>query len=166
MEHDLNIKLYVNIITVKSNGFVSTELVQVIIIFIRQIGVKQSHHNCNGKNNWGTKQSYRKRVFINNWCKIYVKSRKLNLLDPFIKNSLSIAQKMMFSMKDFFSKCDQIRSFRWIWSHLLNKSLMENFISCVVFCQQRRRNETNVQFKFNVIRYPVGIAEKQLDALN
>ena len=41
MEHDLNIKLYVNIITVKSNGFVSTELVQVIIIiFIRQIGVK------------------------------------------------------------------------------------------------------------------------------
>lgn len=41
MEHDLNIKLYVNIITVKSTGFVSTELVQVtIIIFIRQIGVK------------------------------------------------------------------------------------------------------------------------------
>ena len=136
MEHDLNIKLYVNIITVKSTGFVSTELVQVtIIIFIRQIGVKQSHHNCNGKNNWGTKQSYRERVFINNWCKIYVKSRKLNVLDPFIKNPLSIAQKMMFSMKDFFSKCHQIRSFLRIWSHLLNKSLIENFIFCAMkFC--------------------------------
>ena len=44
-------------------------------------------------------------------------------------------QKMNFSMKDFFSKCDQIRSFLWIWSHLLKKSLMENFIFCAVFVQ-------------------------------
>ena len=36
------------------------------------------------------------------------------------------AQKIEFPMKDFFSKCGQIRS------HLLKKSLMENFISCVV----------------------------------
>ena len=35
---------------------------------------------------------------------------------------------MKFSMKDFFSTCDQIRSFLWIWSHLLNKSYMENFV--------------------------------------
>ena len=33
------------------------------------------------------------------------------------------AQKMKFSMKDFFSKCDQIRSFLRIWSHLLKKIL-------------------------------------------
>ena len=32
------------------------------------------------------------------------------------------AQKMKFSIKDFFSK----------WSHLLEKSLMENFLFCVV----------------------------------
>ena len=38
----------------------------------------------------------------------------------------------MFSIKDFFSKCDQIRSFLRIWSHLLKKSLMENFILCAV----------------------------------
>ena len=38
------------------------------------------------------------------------------------------AQKMKFSSKDFFSKCDQIRSFLQIWSHLLKNSLMENFI--------------------------------------
>ena len=33
---------------------------------------------------------------------------------------------------DFFSKCDQIRIFRRIWSHILKKSLMENFIFCAV----------------------------------
>ena len=41
---------------------------------------------------------------------------------------LDTAQKMKFSNEDFFSKCDQTRSFLWIWSHLLKKSLMENFI--------------------------------------
>ena len=35
---------------------------------------------------------------------------------------------MNFFIKDFFSKCDQIRSFLRIWSDLLKKSLMENFI--------------------------------------
>ena len=39
---------------------------------------------------------------------------------------------MKFYIKDFFSKCDQIRGFLWIWSHLLKKSLMENFIFYVV----------------------------------
>ena len=41
------------------------------------------------------------------------------------------AQKMKFSIKDFFSKCDQIRSLL-IWSHLLKKSLIENFVFCAV----------------------------------
>ena len=41
-------------------------------------------------------------------------------------------QKMKFSIKDFFSKCDQIRRKLYIWSRLLKKSLMENFIFCVV----------------------------------
>ena len=39
---------------------------------------------------------------------------------------------MKFSIKDFFCKCDQIRRFLRIWSHLLKKSVMENFIYCVV----------------------------------
>ena len=42
--------------------------------------------------------------------------------------TLHTAQKMRFSIKDFYSKCDQIR----IWSHLLKKSLMENCIFCVM----------------------------------
>ena len=39
---------------------------------------------------------------------------------------------MNFFIKDFFTKCDQIRSFLRIWSHLLRKSLLENFIFCAV----------------------------------
>ena len=39
---------------------------------------------------------------------------------------------MKFSVKDFFNKCDQIRSFLQMWSYLLKKSLMENFIFCAV----------------------------------
>ena len=41
-------------------------------------------------------------------------------------------QKMKFSIKYFFSKCDQIHSFERIWPHLLKKSLMENLIFCTV----------------------------------
>ena len=48
------------------------------------------------------------------------------------------AQKMKFSVKDFFSKCDQIRSFLRIWSHLPKKSLMENFIFCAVYSLEKK----------------------------
>ena len=33
---------------------------------------------------------------------------------------------------DFFSKCDQIPRNLRIWSHLLKKSVMENYIFCAV----------------------------------
>ena len=39
---------------------------------------------------------------------------------------------MKISIKDFFSKCDQIRRKLPIWSHLLKKFVMENFIFCAV----------------------------------
>ena len=45
---------------------------------------------------------------------------------------------MKFSFTNFLSKCDQIRSFLCIWSHLLKKPLMESFIFCAV------RNEPQV----------------------
>ena len=47
-------------------------------------------------------------------------------------NKTITAQKMKFSIKDFFSKYDQIRRKLQIWSHLLKKPLMENFIFCAV----------------------------------
>ena len=40
---------------------------------------------------------------------------------------------MKFSIKHFFSKYDQIRSFLWTWLHLLKKSLMGEtsiFVRC------------------------------------
>ena len=40
------------------------------------------------------------------------------------------AQKMKFSIKGFFSKYDQIGRKLRIWSHLLQKSLIENFFPC------------------------------------
>ena len=39
---------------------------------------------------------------------------------------------MKFFIKNFFRKCDQIRRKLRIWSHLLKKLLMENFIFCAV----------------------------------
>ena len=48
------------------------------------------------------------------------------------RKECSTAQNMKFSVKDFLRKCDQIRSLQRIWSHLLKKSLMENFIFCAV----------------------------------
>ena len=41
-------------------------------------------------------------------------------------------QKMKFPIRNFFRKCDQIRRKKRIWSHLLKKFLMENFIFCTV----------------------------------
>ena len=41
------------------------------------------------------------------------------------------AQKMKISIKDFFSKCDQIRRKLRMWSHLLKKFLVEIFFFCV-----------------------------------
>ena len=42
------------------------------------------------------------------------------------------SKKMKYSIKDFVSKCDQIRRFLRIWSHLLKKSIMAYFIFCAV----------------------------------
>ena len=54
--------------------------------------------------------------------KNYVKVVQLSPLDK-----THTAQKMKFSIKDFFSKCDQIFSFLRVWSHLLKKYLIEKY---------------------------------------
>ena len=46
-------------------------------------------------------------------------------------------QKTMSTIKDFFSKCNQIYEKLQIWSHLQKKSLMENFIFWAVFIKKR-----------------------------
>ena len=49
-----------------------------------------------------------------------------------LESTDTTAQKLKFSIKNFFSECDQIRRNLRIWAHLLKKSLMENFIFCAV----------------------------------
>ena len=56
---------------------------------------------------------------------------------------------MEFSIKDFCSKCEQIRSFLRIWSYLLKKSLVENLIFWAVFQAEvidfHKRFETEIK---------------------
>ena len=59
-------------------------------------------------------------------------SQFICIASPLTDIATFTAQEMKFSIKDFFSKCDQIHSFLRIWSHLLKKSLMETFIFCAV----------------------------------
>ena len=55
-----------------------------------------------------------------------------DLCNNLVNTEFYTAQKLKFSIKDFSGKCDQIRSFLRIWSHLLKRSLMENFTFCTV----------------------------------
>ena len=81
------------------------------------------------------------------------------------------AQKIKFSTTDFSSKCYQIHSFLRIWSHLLKKFLVENFIFCVLivslimsmrkFCVKFDKNvklsvdkAKNKTFQFNIASIP------------
>ena len=70
---------------------------------------------------------------------------------PYLLIFCITAQKMKFSIKNFFSKCDQIRRKLQIWSHLLKKSLMENFFFCGVHLfqfQEDLRQERTINDSF------------------
>ena len=62
-------------------------------------------------------------------------NRKLLQCLAIIKHlaSQNTKQKMKFSIKYFFIKCDQIHRKLRISSHFMTKSLDENFIFCAVF---------------------------------
>ena len=69
---------------------------------------------------------------------------------------------MKFSVKGFFSKFDQIRIFLRVWSHLLKKSLMENFIFCAVLILMENFNMTtsnsiSSQFLDTFVLSPVNV---------
>ena len=61
---------------------------------------------------------------------------KMAVLKDFLVNrtifDIFTARKIKFFIKDFFSKCGQIRRKLGTWSHLMKKSLMENFTLCAV----------------------------------
>ena len=66
------------------------------------------------------------------WFYYLLRAIFLSKLFNLFKSKTFTAQKMKFFIKGFFSKCDQIGSFLRIWSHLLKKPLMENFIFCAM----------------------------------
>ena len=66
-----------------------------------------------------------RQVSITNWVS--------SVLIQIVPNDVTTTQKMKFSIKDFFSTCDQSCSFLLIWSHLLKKSLMGSFIFCAMY---------------------------------
>ena len=64
--------------------------------------------------------------------------------------------EMKFSIKDLFSKCDQICRKVHIWSHLLKKSLMKNCIFCAVqkqlsTCVEKSWSENCFQYSQEII---------------
>ena len=73
-------------------------------------------------------------------CKTHIKS----LVD-------FTSQKMKFSIKGFFGKCDQIRRKLQIWSHSPKKSIMENFIFCAVFDVEMQITSCKFKTKVHVL---------------
>ena len=69
---------------------------------------------------------------IENLKYIFLRSLPFTQLKQHYNYSRHTAQNMKFPIKDFFSKCNQIRSLLRIWSHLLKKFLIENFVFCAV----------------------------------
>ena len=63
------------------------------------------------------------------WLTLPIYIFKLLLYFNAVIISNNTAQRVNFSIKDFFSKYKQIRRVPRTWSYLLKKSLMENFIS-------------------------------------
>ena len=88
---------------------------------------------------WLSKQSCCRNRRCNHTFNVFemLKQLRVQLFLLLMSNTTATIQKVKFSIKDFFSKCDQIRRKLRIWSHLLKKSLTENFFFCavsIVYC--------------------------------
>ena len=73
----------------------------------------------------------------NHWCTCIFYCATYDKIQAFCNNyscsySQLTTQKMKFFIKDFFSNCNQIRSYLRMWSYWLKKSLTENFTFCAV----------------------------------
>ena len=69
---------------------------------------------------------------------VLIDSRGPVNIDLFVQFCSCTAQKLKFSILKF--QIEVARSFQRIWSHLLKKSLMENFIFCAVLFPQGTGN--------------------------
>ena len=91
----------------------------------RETLVSNVHENVNHKVGENERSAKPKLEVLFYWCSSCVPQNKWSTRKV-------TAQKMKFSIQDFFSKCDQIHRKLRIWPHLLKKSLIENFIVCAV----------------------------------
>ena len=96
------------------------------------------------------------RPWVNSWAVIqgcFLKKFPWNILLTSLWDTFDFtcdwqtlhSTKIKFPIKDFFSKCDQIRRNVPIWSHLIKKPWMENFIFCAV------KTSTNPHISRNVL---------------
>ena len=97
---------------------------------------------------------------------LFMKYLKWEGLDQSLTRNLVLVnttQKMKFSIKHSFSKYDQIRIFLRIWSHLLMKSLMENFIFCVGKITTWVTINNSIRVKFILVQKqpPRGVLKKR-----
>ena len=67
---------------------------------------------------------------------------------------------MKFSIKNFFSKWDEIRKNLRIWSHLLKKSFMENFIFCAVLQSDIKKTEKVSGLRINQLSFTQNLSLK------
>ena len=63
-------------------------------------------------NNSNFKETHRPQVFVKEFRE---RQHTFQIHKNVTGDIIYIAHKMKFSIKDFFRKCDQIRSFLWIW---------------------------------------------------
>ena len=89
--------------------------------------VRQLLHSLCGDNNVGSfhlwwRETMLKRAYLSISLSIYLS----------IYLSITAQKNEVFHYGFLFSKCNQIRSFLRIWSYLLKKLVMENFILCAV----------------------------------
>ena len=75
---------------------------------------------------------------------ILISAVKYFLGNPSSEMFDTLHKKIKFSIKDFIGKCDQICSFLWIWSFLLKKSWMKNFI---LFVQWQCSKYTSLKYR-------------------
>ena len=69
---------------------------------------------------------------------------------------------MKFSIMDFFSKRGQIRTFLWIWLHLLKESLMQYHFLCSFGEDKISLNKLAQYFSiFSILRFVTELSIEQ-----
>ena len=111
MTHRCYVSLCNRCYTVIPATFCKKNLLHYVITILKFVKLSLFVTLCNNFFQKDPKRVY--EVFLSNF-----------VIETFLQR-IYTAQKMNFSIMDFFSKCDQICSLLRIWSDLLQKSLMK-----------------------------------------